>query len=501
MLSILLELAKKKPWLREECGWVILCAIREVQGKNADQEYVRLSLELLHEQGLVKTLEGVAIFIVAKDCFPAIEFSRDAWKYGHPLHAGERAALAKIMKESSSSPGESAANEGPSNDGDAKHDIQNKGVWSPKLHFAWSIVLRKLFENAAPDGNNRPSKGDSDSKHTPLSFVDFWHEVVNNGLFANAASDERKYWGFLLVNKILNEAPTPFAVAIFTPNVTRCLRNQLASEERYLHRIALKASKAVQARASRDQDIIAPAVAGLMSSGNDGGSGPVNFDQVTRTKTVEKLLCSASTAVLGEALPLFEKMIMKPGTDDAKQAATTRLFISNLLGAVVKAQVHSSSSSSSSDSSPAQSEEFASFFQSLASMFSRFGFFNGSPSSSTKDKTKNKNKNGETSSSSFSIEPPFSAQTQEVFRSKIVSCLNTIIAGRQDFAHTIPFNVVKKIHEKYQKQSWGDFHIEMDEKSEEAIDSAFKTLKKIAHKVVFLFFFFFSVPYIVMNTA
>lgn len=377
----------------------------------------------------------------------------------------ERTTLAKIMKESSSSTSE-PQDEPKKDNTEPKHDIQNKGVWSPKLHFAWSIVLQNLYQRD-PEVSDTTTK-DKGKKDAQLSFCDFWNEVVNNGLFANAASDERKYWGFLLVMKLLNEASVTFAGLIFTPNVTRCLRNQLASDERYLHRIALKVSKAVQLRAARDQQIIVPAVTGLMS-GSDGSL--VNFDQVTKTKIVEKLLSFASTPALGDLLPLFEKMIMKPGTEDGRQAATTRLFVSNLLAAIVKAQTNPSSPAPASASAcSASSDELASLFERVASTFSRFGFFNNISSSTT---------DGDSS-----VTPPISPQTQEIFRNKIVSCLNMIIAGRQNLAHTVPFNVVKKIHDKYEKKSWGNFHIEMDATSEEAIDSAFKILKKIVHKVI-----------------
>ncbi|KAJ0276944.1 hypothetical protein COL922a_014514, partial [Colletotrichum nupharicola] len=82
------------------------------------------------------------------------------------------------------------------------------GVWNSKLHFAWDAVVNSLN-----------SVSEKPSKSTRLSFADFWLEVVDNGLFASASSEERKYWGFLLFVKVLNEQNLQVASLVFTKNL------------------------------------------------------------------------------------------------------------------------------------------------------------------------------------------------------------------------------------------------------------------------------------------
>ena len=106
----------------------------------------------------------------------------------------------------------------------------------------------------------------------------------------------------------------------------RCLTNQLAVEDRYLHRMAVKAAKAIQGRVSKEPGFAAVAIRGLM-----GTSGTLNFDQATKTKTVEKIVAEANHEALEEIVPFFEKLIQKPGTTDEKTAASNRQFVAGLL--------------------------------------------------------------------------------------------------------------------------------------------------------------------------
>ena len=87
----------------------------------------------------------------------------------------------------------------------------------------------------------------------------------------------------------------------------RCLTNQLAVEDRYLHRMAVKAAKAIPGRVSKEPGFAAVAIRGLI-----GTSGTLNFDQATKTKTVEKIVAEADHEALEEIVPFFEQLIRSP---------------------------------------------------------------------------------------------------------------------------------------------------------------------------------------------
>ncbi|KAL2827137.1 putative DNA polymerase V [Aspergillus cavernicola] len=428
VLELVFELAKKKPWIREECGWIIYRCIYDFSQK-ADTKIIEMAIEHLCSKDLARTPEGVAIWLAAKDRFPGISFPSKIWKHDDPLDSKERTQLAKVMKESSNNESE----------GQGEGAAKQSGVWISKLHFAWDAVLKIL--NAMPAKESK-SKGSA----TRLSFADFWTEVVDNGLFASAASDERKYWGFLLFNKVLNEQSLQLASLVFTKNLVRCLTNQLAVEDRYLHRMAVKAAKSIQIRVSKEPEFAAASIKGLM-----GSAGSVNFDQVTKTKTVEKIVSEANLDALNQILPLFEKLVASPGTSDSKAAASSRQVLAGLLLSMVRSRV--SASDVSDEGSEAALEK-------ILVIFARFAYF-----------TSDEDKSG--------VQPAVTQQTQELFRSRINSCLNSIITA-QKHAASLPYAVVRKVRDAAKTEEFGKFIITMDDSLKDSAKGAFKALKKLS---------------------
>jgi DNA polymerase phi len=166
LLVLIFDLAREKPWLREECGWIIYRCIDDLASRKASGEFVTAVLNHLCSSGLARTPEGVSIWIAVNDAFPGTNFPKGAWKYDDPLDARNRASLAKIMKESP----------GPEDDsGKEERMAKNSGVWNSRLHFAWDAILARIYDI----GSERKSK-DKGSESSRISFVDFWVEVVDS---------------------------------------------------------------------------------------------------------------------------------------------------------------------------------------------------------------------------------------------------------------------------------------------------------------------------------
>ncbi|PYH90392.1 putative DNA polymerase V [Aspergillus ellipticus CBS 707.79] len=431
LLDLVLDLAQKKPWLREECGWIIYRCIYELAAQKADAKFVESALDRLCSNELARTPEGVAIWLAAKDLFSDAKLPSKVWKHDDPLDARERNQLAKVMKESSS-----AGSENGGQGGNAK----SSGVWNSKLHFAWDIVMTKLGESPVKESSK------SKSSSSRLSFADFWTEVVDNGLFASASSEERKYWGFLLFNKVVGEYPLELASLVFTKNLVRCLVNQLAVEDRYLNRMAVKAAKGIQTRVAKDPEFAAASVRGLM-----GSSGSVNFDQATKTKTVEKIVVEANLDALKQIVPLFESLIASPGTTDSKAAASSRQFLAGLFLSIVRSRA--------SASDEAQ-DGMQKILEKILFVFVRFAYF--------KDEGRDQ-----------SVVPPVTEQTQELFRSRINSCINSLIATPKYAG--VAYAVVRKIRDTAKSEEHGKFNINMEGAIQDSVKNAFKSLKKLSN--------------------
>ena len=150
ILDRLLGLAKKKPWIREECGWVVVEALAQMSQSQA--EY---TLEQLCDAGLAPSPEGVGIWLTARNRFPDMKLPSKPWgKSANPLD--HLKTLGKALKESSS--GNQSANE--------KQQATQTGSWNSKLHFVWNILLAQYAQDATADGSTS-------------NFENFWKVAVD----------------------------------------------------------------------------------------------------------------------------------------------------------------------------------------------------------------------------------------------------------------------------------------------------------------------------------
>lgn len=105
-----------------------------------------------------------------------------------------------------------------------------------------------------------------------------------------------------------------FVSTLFSKNLMVCLMNQAAKEDRYLHRAALKALKAIEAAVEKTPSLLPAILRELL-----GKQGAYNFDQRTNTKTLDKLLQHTTPAIIKPVLKILQlKDAAKSRLDEGK---------------------------------------------------------------------------------------------------------------------------------------------------------------------------------------
>lgn len=127
VLTLLFELSKKKPWLRESCAWTICSSVQSWPAGVA-VEAAGLTYSALVESGLARSSEGVAVWLTLQAGYPGVAPPRDVWVKESPLNSANLGSLGKVLKE---------AGEG---------EAQQKGSWNPKLHFVWDFIMGVYFD-------------------------------------------------------------------------------------------------------------------------------------------------------------------------------------------------------------------------------------------------------------------------------------------------------------------------------------------------------------------
>lgn len=294
VMELLLKLGEKKPWIRENCGWVMVQATQQMTEKSQAEA----TIKALCDAGFAASPEGLAVWLTARSRFPDMDLPSKPWGSSGSPHDHLK-TLAKSLKESVSS----------SDDGKTQQQMKLNPTWNPKLHFVWDLVLSPFIQDAGSGADGVEAK-----------FSNFWKLVVDESLFAASSSPERKFWGFLAFQKMLQSAADQpkLLKGLFSHNLVRCLITHAAKPDKNLHEAADKSLKVIQETVESYPESAIPILEGLMC--NDGA---YEFDRITKTKTIDKLLMTVvrhkekTDDLLYRTLATIRKPIIRQETSGA----------------------------------------------------------------------------------------------------------------------------------------------------------------------------------------
>ncbi|KAI0200263.1 DNA polymerase phi-domain-containing protein [Astrocystis sublimbata] len=291
VLELLLAMAHKKVWMRSHCGWVIVECLPQMGQKRAEA-----ALKEFADIGLGKTAEGVGIWLRARSSYPGIKLPSKPWT--DPLSPAALPEVARVLKEN-------VAND---NGEDASAPKLKQSNWTAQLHFVWDLILETLSDSSGADKKNMKEQAKL-----------FWTTVIDDGLFSKNASDGQKFRGFMIFQKYIHgfaSVEKSLAKELFTRNLMKCLINQAAKEDRYLHRAALKTLQSIEKSVEAHPELLISVVKELI-----GNHGLYDFDQRTSSKTVENILQWVTPTNSKKVLKLLREPVLdlKKTPDDAEK--------------------------------------------------------------------------------------------------------------------------------------------------------------------------------------
>jgi hypothetical protein len=147
------------PWLREECGLVLVEAVNSLGGDVKLRQCAEQVIPRLTSFNLVNTPEGVAIWLSLKAKFEDV-LPSGIWNDQDPLSKKERGRLAKILKEDFRRA-----------EGDEGETVKSAAA-NPNPIFAWDLVLSEMLRrDTAKATSKEGSKPD---------FPQFWLDTVDS---------------------------------------------------------------------------------------------------------------------------------------------------------------------------------------------------------------------------------------------------------------------------------------------------------------------------------
>jgi DNA polymerase phi len=253
--------------------------------------------------------------------------------------------------------------------------------------------------------------------------------------------------------------PESVLSALFSPNLMRTLINQSKKEDRYLHSAAVAALKSIQAKAQHEATSALPIFIMLTTT-----NGCVDFDRLTKTKTLEQLLLSADDSTLKKMVRHLNSLILRPESDEQAAADSRRQIIADLLLNTVKHYKRYRDL-------PADAADQDGWLKKTLEVLIEYAYFVPSQSAKT---------------SKVPL-PLVSEGNRQMFQERLSSCLTRLLDVGGGSRSTFAASIVSMIKSKLSSSKSLDLAFSADESVMQTIEKAFQTLDAISVKVCALF--------------
>ncbi len=317
-----LNLAQTKVWLVELCISHIcnlLSQVIEINKKDSitiTEGVIKITFEAIEKHNFSETPDGIAVFLTVPSKFRSLAvpfWSHNHWKNGNPMSSGNSVLLSKVLKNAN------IRNDSEENATKKKKETMPR----VKLHSVWKLLAKELtLENTTTDeetkiskkrkkNNNKSDPISTSNEHSNISLIEFWRVVVDESLFSQKSSTEKKSWGFQIFSEFLQLSQPSQIPCLFEKNLFRCFINQSSNSDGILHAAAKKALNEVE-QISALQPAKCPILFEQLVSGKHGF---INFDIVSKSKTTDNLLKRLQPEYIPSIIQLLNDLIEKAEKD------------------------------------------------------------------------------------------------------------------------------------------------------------------------------------------
>lgn len=161
LLDRIYGMARDIPWLREECGMVLVEAVKSLKAQPQHEQCAEEAIKRLTPFKLVSTPQGVAVWLTVRASFEKV-LPEGVWHQKDPLSRKERSRLAKLMKEDFHVDAENA-----------KDEAIKSAAANPNPTFAWNLVFGEILrrDEESKDSAKEPPKPE---------FPQLWIDIVDS---------------------------------------------------------------------------------------------------------------------------------------------------------------------------------------------------------------------------------------------------------------------------------------------------------------------------------
>lgn len=178
LLNAMVDTYLNNLWLEEQFGSVLRQTVEILSNDQAPDEWMRQIVDVLIQRKLIKTPLGVGVWLEIMTMAPSVKLPTGVWVHYDPLSSKELPLVVKIMRQSTGSTEDIAAET-------ARH--RQTGARQVNPSFAWATIIHRL---QSQKGSSHASGGNTSSRKC---LTQMWNDAADSKLtmlgsdYANSA--------------------------------------------------------------------------------------------------------------------------------------------------------------------------------------------------------------------------------------------------------------------------------------------------------------------------
>ncbi|KAJ1840426.1 DNA-directed DNA polymerase, partial [Coemansia sp. RSA 2703] len=277
-----------------EVAYVTLAAMVPALGQFAFRdELITMFVAVALDEGAIETPDELLLAMRLRAAYPSYDWSSalPQWQGRHMLAARNGKRLAAILCETSSD----------------KPALFSS--WHPQLHSVWDEVFSVYFGAGA---GKETSAG-------AMEFSTLWERVADGGLFAGNASQFRRYWGYLLLERALEHVGEDAIATLITPNVVRALTEQVASAsggsgKSPLSKVGQRAAERLVAACEGNTKVGLAVLTQLLGQQKLAGQAAGSAPPTLRALLTGRIVATLDSEAIFRYVCDLQQMFLEPGT-------------------------------------------------------------------------------------------------------------------------------------------------------------------------------------------
>ncbi|KAI9506816.1 DNA polymerase phi-domain-containing protein [Coemansia spiralis] len=209
----------KKSYLREIAYVTLASMVPMLRKFSFTEELITMFVDVALDKGAIETPDELYLAMRLRREYPWYDWiaALPHWHGKHMLSQKNLKNFAPILCELSA---------------DKKELFSS---WHPQLHMIWNEIFDLYF--------NKEREFELESLE-PVTFDILWDAVVEKGLFAPGSTQFRRYWGFLLLERLLPYLSEETVPALMSPNLVLALSDNISlAKKSVLAKVSMRAAE------------------------------------------------------------------------------------------------------------------------------------------------------------------------------------------------------------------------------------------------------------------